>query len=379
MKKLLPIIIAATVVNANAQGLPTVRNPEDRETLNQQSQAFFKAADEVVKPVSKSSVVVKDGNRIVAFGTVTDAGILTKWSEINKLGKNARIIDHAGNAHSIITTKVYKDHDLAVLSNTGKLPALKLRDRVEPEVGQFVVAAGSADQAIGLGVVSVKTRNLKETNRGFLGVIMEMNPVDGGGVKLNQVQPKTAASDAGLVAGDIILTVDGKPVNNLLEMRNFLQKQKPGDEITISYKRGDLVKAGVKVVLGARQEMPAVRASRMRSMKTMGGRINRVAENFPEVLQTDIQVKFNQCGAPVVDLEGKFVGIVISRSSRIKSYVLEADTIKNILKKPGDALAQNEGANRDEQPTRREREMRRIRQQMEELRKRMEELEGEDR
>lgn len=382
MKKLIPILIAASIGSVSAQSFPSVRNAEDKASLTAQSQDFFKAADAVVKPISKSSIVIKNGNRIVAFGTVTEAGILTKWSEISNLGPNARIVDYAGKTHSVITKKVYKEHDLAVLNNPGKLPALKLRDNVEPEVGDFLIASGSANQAIGLGVVSVKTRNLKQANRGFLGVIMEMNPVDGGGVKLSQVQPKTAAADAGLKAGDIILTVDGKAVNNLLEMRNFLQKQKPGDEITMSYNRAGVVKADVKVVLGARKEMPAVRASRMRSMKSMGGRINKVAESFPEVLQTDIQVKFNQCGAPVVDLDGKFVGVVISRSSRIKSYVLEADTIKNLLKTPGDAIARNganNNANGKEMPTRREQEMKRIRMQMEELRKRMEELEKDKR
>ena len=218
-----------------------------------------------------------------------------------------------------------------MIENVGKLPAVPIQKSVTPEVGALIVASGAADQALAMGVVSVKPRSLRENDRGFLGVVMDMNDRKEGGVLLKGVEPGSAAFRAGLLRGDVILTIDGKAVTNLLEMRNFLQQQVPGDEITISYERDGIVSAGVEVVLGARKGIPQVRRSRMNVMKRMGGKINSVSEGFPPVLQSDIQVDSQFCGAPIIDLNGDFVGVVVAKASRIKTYILEGDKLAELL------------------------------------------------
>jgi len=96
------------------------------------------------------------------------------------------------------------------------------------------------------------------------------------------------------------------------------------------------VTAGLDVVLGARKEIPRVRLSRMNRMKKMGGSVNEVSEGFPQVLQTDMQIKSNFCGAPVVNLDGEPVGVVIGKASRIKAYILEGRLLKDLLNKEFD-------------------------------------------
>lgn len=337
MKQIFLAVAMATMVSGTvtAQKLPQFVRPEHRPLLTEQAQDFYKVIDPLVKNISNNTVVIKVDDKIVSMGTVTDKGIVTKYSEISKINKNAktdiRMIAKDGSSYPINLLHIYSSYDIAVIENIGKLPAVDLKRSVTPDVGSFIVASGASDQALALGIVSVKPRSLKEKDRGFLGVVMNMEAQKEGGVLLNHVEAKSAADRAGLMKDDVILTVEGVAVTNMLEMRNFLQQQMPGDEITISYRRDGVVSAGVKVKLGARRDIPQVRRSRMNSMKRMGGRVNEVSEGFPQVLQSDIQLKSNFCGAPIVDLNGDFVGVVVAKASRIKTYIIEGDKLDELL------------------------------------------------
>ena len=341
MKQMITVVAMATMTatfsgTLSAQELPQFVRPEHRPLLTEQAADFYKVIDPLVKKISNSTVVIKVDDKIVSMGTVTDKGIVTKYSEIAKVSKNSktdiRMIAKDGTSYPINLLHIYNSYDIAVIENIGKLPAVDLKKSVTPDVGSFIVASGASNEALAMGVVSVKPRSLKEKDRGFLGVVMSMSSQKKGGVLLNRVEPKSAADRAGLMKDDVILTVDGEAVTNMLEMRNFLQQQMPGDEITMSYRRDGVVSAGVKVKLGAREDIPQFKRSRMNNMKRMGGRVNEVSEGFPRVLQSDIQLNSNFCGAPIVDLNGEFVGVMIAKASRIKSYIIEGDKLDELLK-----------------------------------------------
>ena len=333
--RLVVAALVASIGNLSAQKLPDLVKPEHRSLLTNQAEDFYKVIDPLVKNISNSTVVIKADDKIISLGTVTEKGIVTKYSELAKVSKgpvtNIRMIAKDGTSYPINLMHVYNNYDIAVIENVGKLPAVELKKSVTPAVGSFIVASGASDQALAMGVVSVKPRSLMEEDKGFLGVVMSMDVQQDGGVLLNHVEPKSAADRAGLIKGDVILTVDGKAVTNMLEMRNFLQKQMPGDEITISYRREGVVSAGLKVELGARRDIPQVNRSRMNSMKRMGGRVNEISEGFPQVLQSDIQLRSKFCGAPMVDLNGNFVGVMVAKASRIKSYIIEGAKLDELL------------------------------------------------
>jgi serine protease Do len=48
-------------------------------------------------------------------------------------------------------------------------------------------------------------------------------------------------------------------------------------------------------------------------------------------MQHDTVLQPNQCGGPLVNLDGKAVGINIARASRVASYALPASAIKPLL------------------------------------------------
>jgi S1-C subfamily serine protease len=59
----------------------------------------------------------------------------------------------------------------------------------------------------------------------------------------------------------------------------------------------------------------------------VNGKVSARASGFPSVFQHDTVLSPNQCGGPLVDLEGKAVGLNIARAGRVSSYALPADIV----------------------------------------------------
>jgi S1-C subfamily serine protease len=61
--------------------------------------------------------------------------------------------------------------------------------------------------------------------------------IDGGAV-VKRVLGNSPASAAGLLAGDVIVSIDGQPVGSMAAMVVALRSHKPGDRVTVGYLRG---------------------------------------------------------------------------------------------------------------------------------------------
>ena len=99
----------------------------------------------------------------------------------------------------------------------------------------------------------------------------------------------------------------------------------------IRYARGEEERE-IEVELGGRPRAPRIPYSRMEQMNNMGGhRYNEVRDGFSRVLQSDMQIAPEDCGAPVVDLEGRVVGVAIARAGRIKTFIIPSSAIEQTL------------------------------------------------
>jgi serine protease Do len=87
-----------------------------------------------------------------------------------------------------------------------------------------------------------------EVQRGFLGVIIgDVNaavaellklPVNQG-VLINEVNEGSAALEAGLLKGDVIVAIDNHQVNSLSELQEWVARHRPGTQVIVDYLRGD--------------------------------------------------------------------------------------------------------------------------------------------
>jgi putative serine protease PepD len=69
----------------------------------------------------------------------------------------------------------------------------------------------------------------------YLGVSVE---TVSGAVRITQVRTGTPAADAGLQAGDRILSVDGKQITSADGLTSAIAAKKPGDTVSVTYSRG---------------------------------------------------------------------------------------------------------------------------------------------
>lgn len=309
--------------------------PAEQRTLQEQANQFFAAVRPAVAPAAKSTVVISYRGQRLAFGTAisADGKILTKWSEIAPASHRLVVVTPDGRKHAAIVTGVYKEHDLAIVKCDATLTPVTWDAGNRPALGEFIALANPSGEAEGLGVVSVKSRSLRERDKAYLGVMMDFAAADKDGVPLKQVVPESAADKAGLKDGDIILSIDETDIEGAMEMRNILQRLVPGSEILVRYRRGG-AEGDAKVVLGSRADTPGIRRvpqSRMRKMQRMGAVPSKVRENFPRVIQSDMAIEPNDTGAPAVDLDGKVIGIAIARGSRIKTFIVPSKTVLEVL------------------------------------------------
>ena len=87
-----------------------------------------------------------------------------------------------------------------------------------------------------------------------------------------------------------------------------------------------------------------------------------------------MELEAQDAGMPVVDLEGRIVGMVIARAGRISTLILPGDDIAEILKKEPEVfepaeprIARREELQRGERRQRMQRELERMREMMRNL------------
>jgi serine protease Do len=283
--------------------------------------AFGVIEDKARKSTAK---VLCDGKE-VALGTVvgSEGFILTKNSELK-----GKVTCKLSGGEECKATIVGVDdvYDLAMLKIESKgLIPVQWHDSKEAPVGHWVASAGTSERPVGIGVVSVGLRKgSRDISRsGYLGILLA--EVDNA-VKISEVMPDTAASKAGLKANDIVLSLGGTTVKDVPTFIESVGQHKPGDQVTLRIKRGDEEKE-IKATLGKRPP----EASRADIQNTMGGALSTRRAGFPIFIQHDTVLKPQECGGPVLDLDGKAVGINIARAGRVESYAIPSEALKPLL------------------------------------------------
>jgi serine protease Do len=313
--------------------LPAAARAQKKEDLTKNSPQVLAAYREVVAKARQSTVKVRCDGKDVALGTVVGAGgwVLTKSSELKGQTTTCQLGD--GRELEATVVGVQDKFDLALLKIDAKgLPAVEWHDSKEAPVGSLVASAGTGADPIAVGVVSVGVRkgNPKEavpsrdlSKSGYLGIALA--PTDSA-IKIEQVVPDTAADKAGLKANDLVLELEGKAYKDTQTFIDAVGDHKPGDIITLKIKRGEEVKE-VKATLGKRP--PSL--SRGDIQNTMGGALSVRRLGFPSFLQHDTVLKPQECGGPVVDLDGKAIGINIARAGRVESYAIPSEAVQPLL------------------------------------------------
>ncbi len=280
--------------------------------------AFAAAAD----PARDATVRILSDGKQIALGAVVhaDGYILTKASELRQ---NIEVKLASGPRMKAQVVGIVDACDLALL----QVPATELHavawSEAKPQVGTLLVTPGLAPTPLAVGVISVEPRKLHA--RGFLGIAFKP---DGDEPRIGQIIPGTAAAEAKLKVGDLIKAIDGQETTSGAAAIEFLSHHKPGDTVTLTIER-DGKESELEVTLGQRPTGPG--AARMRMINMLGGELSDRRSDFPEVIQHDTILYPEQCGGPLVGLDGKVIALNIARAGRVSSYALPAATVKPLI------------------------------------------------
>jgi len=327
---LLAWVLAGSLPAEQPQDIPLLR-PEERQTVDTQADEFNQALAPILTTAAKSTVRVWAGKRRLAYGTVVADGrqVLTKFSEVARVTGPLRVEAGPGEVRAATLTGVYQDEDLALLAIQGA-PLTPVKWFAEkPKLGAFLTATQPGGQPAAFGVVSVLERDLRETDKAFLGVQGDAL-FAGPGVRVQEVTPGSGAALAGLRVGDVISQVNRRPISGVLELRNALTGLAPGARLAIAVTR-DGKPLKFDVLLGNRPDLPQFPGERLLFMEQMGGPTSRVRDSFSKVIQTDMRPDPNQIGGPVVDLHGRVVGITMARADRTRSFVMPSAAVTGLL------------------------------------------------
>ena len=113
-------------------------------------------------------------------------------------------------------------------------------------VNTAILSKSGASNGIGFAIPIDMARRVMqqivaqgEVRRGRIGISLRESAASGRkGAEIAAVEPASPAERAGLVKGDAIIAVDGKPIENPAQLRNLVGLMPIGHEIDVRYRRG---------------------------------------------------------------------------------------------------------------------------------------------
>ncbi|MES2997578.1 MAG: S1C family serine protease [Verrucomicrobiota bacterium] len=290
--------------------------------------AAFEPAREVLQ---KCSAVIDVQNGLardeVSYGTVVSADgfILTKASEIRGVKQLRVTIDEKRyDAPLIVAEDPLWDVTLLKVEATGLRP-VEFRNEGDVPLGTWVVANGATTRLkrfMNPGVISALAREIPPEGGAVLGIHFK-GPGD---PTVREFPEKSGARDAGIQVGDVVIRIDSTAVKKLEDIAKALEKKQTGQDVEVIVRRG-VEEKKIAVRLTSAGELGLMPMSRN---DAMSGMVSLRRSGFPRVLQHSIIANKHVIGGPVLDLDGKCVGMNIARANRAETFAIPAHEVKEI-------------------------------------------------
>lgn len=315
------LIFAVLVSAASAQD--TLRNSAAlSRNLFRDGEGTLKAFAPISERMRDSIVKLNVNGSTVALGTVVDARgwVLTKASEL-KPGKLTCWLATEKEVEAEVL-KVDEELDIALVQCKAK-GLRPVRWATGPAaLGQWAITPGIAATPQAIGVVSALSRGIR-AQRAFIGVQFE----SANSLRIEELMRGLGAEKAGLKPGDKVIAINGQSINRRDEVIDCLGKYREGQSVQVRVQRQeDEFDVQVRLMVpesGAVGERPG----------RMNGQVSQRLAGFEEVIEHDTVLKPYLCGGPVVDLDGKAIGLNIARAGRVSTYALTPKVVQRVLEK----------------------------------------------
>jgi serine protease Do len=323
------VLLACRPALSGDQPTPRER-PRDRGRTGvpngKNDRAVKSAFQEVLSAASSATVRIRADGQDVALGAVVDAdGYLVSKASLLEGKLTCRFKDGTEKEAKIVGQD--DAHDLALLRvDAANLPAIPWRDGPPPPPGSLVATTGPADEPLALGAVSTDLRRIPGPRgprrpKGWLGI-----ELGGGesGTGIVDVTGDSPAAKAGLHAGDEIRQIDGTVMKSADQIVSTVGSHAPKQSLRLLVHREDK-DVELSATLAKPRPQPAPQD------EWGGGPFSERRSGFPAVLSHDTPLLPRDCGGPLVDTDGRVVGINIARALRVVTYALPAADVRQVV------------------------------------------------
>lgn len=279
----------------------------------------LKAFEAVSRGATDSVVKLDVQGTTVALGAVVDSRgwVITKASQIQAGKLTAWLASGREVPAKVLARDEENDVALVEVSARGLKPVEWAAGR--PRIGQWAITPGIASTPQAVGILSASPRRIPHA-RALLGVQLARG---GSEARVDEVMKGFGAEKAGVTPGDVIIAVNGEKVSAGDEVIRRLRELREGLTVTLRLRRA-----------GSELEVPVVlRRSDEGGEDRNSGPLSDRSEGFERVWQHDTVLKPWQCGGPLLDLDGKVIGLNIARADRVSTYALTAEVARSVSDK----------------------------------------------
>ena len=306
---------------------------ETLETTYRTNGATVQATFDSVRTVLQDcSAVIQRGRKEIAYGTVmsADGFILTKASEIGDAnGITVTVGDKVYPDPELVSTDPNWDVALLKVAATDLKPVALAVDQPDPARGTWVIANGATSRTqrrIQIGIIAATAREIPHAGGPVLGVAFEEKDSK---LVVTTVAEKSGAATAGVAKDDVLLLFDGEKITSAEVLGELIGKHRVGDEVTLTVERGGK-KMDLKFELKGRVDVFGENPDEMSRNDMMSGRFSARRTGFPRVIQHDIIADRQRIGGPVLDLDGRCLGMNIARANRCETFAIPASDLKSL-------------------------------------------------
>lgn len=257
----------------------------------------------IVSAKAKNIGIIQDQNRMESF-IQTDAAV-------NRGNSGGALVNISGELVGINT---------AIISPSGGYAGISFAVPVSivQKVVKDIIEFGAVQRAIlGVSISEVTAELAKEKS---------LDKIEG--VYVSDVRSDGAASEAGIEAGDVILTINGVKVNSPGELQDQVSRYRPNDKITVDIKRNNKTKQIEVTLRNLQGSTDLVKVGTFEPL--LGARFEELTKQEKTKLGISNGIKVAELSAGKLRAEGVKEGFIITQVN--SQPVNTVDDIQRVIK-----------------------------------------------
>jgi Do/DeqQ family serine protease len=156
------------------------------------------------------------------------------------------------------------------------------------------------------------------------------------GVYINRVNENSAAQQAGIEIGDIILKINEVEVNSSAELQGMVATFRPGDKITIFFERGGEQQSTIVTLRNSAGNTSITKRTEDKSMSVIGAELQAIGDREKRILGIKGGVKITKLGSGKIKNAGLKEGFIITQLNN--KSVKSSEEVMKIIKNSRSAI-----------------------------------------